>query len=188
MKFRLVSIVSIAFIFAISFTGCEKDDTDPVDNKNIAKLGAQANTSISGFLSISEKKIYSIVQAEQNQEKIDIFCFYEVGNDIAIAGPGSNISGIFGGEAVDPVNWAVQNETRFCAVETLTQVDFDALKDGDAAIEALYNLDSNYKKAKLLSVDDIIAFKTAAGTFGVLYVTDVILGEDGYVEFEYKIK
>ncbi|PKP37548.1 MAG: hypothetical protein CVT98_05950 [Bacteroidetes bacterium HGW-Bacteroidetes-15] len=188
MKFRFVSIVAIAFMFAIGFAGCEKDDADSVENKNIAKLGAQSNTELGGFLSISEKKIYTIDQAAQNQEKIDIFCFYEVGNDIAIAGPGSNISGVFGGEANDPVNWDIQNETRFCVVEALTQVEFNALKDGDTAIEALYNVESNYKKAKLLSIDNIYAFKTAAGTYGVLYVTDVIVGEDGYVEFEYKIK
>lgn len=188
MKIRFFSIVAIAFMFAIGFAGCEKDENDPADNKNIAKLGAQANTAIGGFLSISEKKVYTIDQAAQNQDKIDIFCFFEIGNDIAIAGPGSNISGVFGGDVSDPVNWDIQNETRFCEVEALTQAEFDALKDGDAAIEALYNIESNYKKAKLLSVDDIYAFKTADGTYGVLYVTDVTIGEEGYIEFEYKIK
>lgn len=186
MKIRFLSIVAVAF--AIAFAGCEKDENDPADNKNIVKLGAQANTSTGGFYSISEKKVYTLAQAAQNQEKIDILCFYEVGNDIAIASPGANITDIFGGGADDPANWTVKNETRYSQVETLTQVDFDALQDGDAAIEALYNVDSNYRKAKELSVDDVYAFKTANGTYGVLWVTDVILGEEGYVEFEYKIK
>jgi hypothetical protein len=188
MKIRFFSIVAIAFMFAIGFAGCEKDENDPADNKNIAKLGAQANTAIGGFLSISEKKVYTIDQAAQNQEKIDILCFFEVGNDIAIASPGANITDIFGGGDTDPVNWTVQNETRYSQLETLTQEEFDALKDGDAAIEALYNIDSNYRKAKLLSVDDVYAFKTANGTYGVLWVTDVTIGEEGYIEFEYKIK
>ena len=64
----------------------------------------------------------------------------------------------------------------------------DAFTDGGVAIEALYDSDNAYRKAKLLSIDDIYAFRTQSGTYGVLLVTDVIVGENGYVEFEYKIK
>lgn len=188
MRAKTISMLAAALLLAFGFSGCDKDDPEPEVKKNIAKLGAQANTSIGGFYSISEKEVYTIDVAAQNQDKIDILCFYEEGNDIAIASPGANITDIFGGGENDPVNWTTQNETRYCQVETLTAEQFDALSDGDVAIEALYDIENAFRKAKLLSIDDIYAFRTLSGTYGVLMVTDVILGEDGYVEFEYKIQ
>ena len=157
----------------------------------IITLGAQ-DSETSGFLSVSTGEIFNLEEAYANQAAIDIFCFYEVGNDIALAGPASNITGIFSDEAdadpMDPANWETKNETRYCEVTTITPEEFDALTDGDDAIEALYNVDSNYKKAKNLTIDDIFAFKTASGTFGVLKVTAVVDGATGSVTFEYKVK
>lgn len=189
MKTKFLGIAAISFLLAFSFTGCKKDDPEP--KKNIAKLGAQANTSVGGFLSVSEKKVYTMQEAFQKQEKIDILCFYQEGdNNIAIAGPGSGIKDIFTGDAA-PENWSVQNKTLFTKPTVdLTVADFDALEDGDAIIETYFNAEqtSGNKKAKDLKVNDIWTFKTAGNIFGVIKVTAVQQGETGFVEFEYKVK
>jgi hypothetical protein len=141
-------------------------------------------------LSISEKKVYTQDQALLNQEKIDIFCFFEPGEgneDIRVAGPGSNITGIFTGET-SPENWTTKNETRFHKLENFTIEEFDALVDGDAQIELLYDVANNYRRIRDMEVDNIFAFKTASGTYGVALVLDVSKSESGYIEFEYKIK
>jgi len=190
MKTKLLSLAAIALLFSVAFTGCEKDDPEPT--KNIAKLGAQSNTTFGGFLSVSEKKVYTLSLASQNQDKIDILCFYEAetGNNIALAAPGSNITGIFTGDAA-PENWTTKNQTFFTLpTSVITVAQFDALKDGEAIIESYFNAEqtSGNRKAKDMKIDDIWTFKTQSGTFGILKVTAVEQGATGYVEFEYKTK
>lgn len=158
---------------------------------NTAKLGAQANTSFGGFLSISEKTVYTQEQAFQNQDKIDILCFFEEegGNNIALAAPGSNITGIFSGDSA-PENWIVKNQTYFTLPTSEVSVEqFDALVDGDPNIETYFNAEqtSGNRKAKDMKVNDIWTFKTVANTFGILKVISVEQGEAGFVEFEYKL-
>jgi len=40
----------------------------------------------------------------------------------------------------------------------------------------------------LLIKDNIYAFKTQNGTYGLLKVIDVSVGADGFIKFEYKTK
>lgn len=157
----------------------------------IATLGAQ-DSETPGFLSVSNGEVYTLEDAYENQGVIDIFCFYEEGNDIALAGPNSNITGIFSSEVdadpMDPANWETKNETRFFEVSTLTVEQFDALADGDESIQSYYDENEGRRKAKMLAVDDIYAFKTADETYGLLKVTAVEDGNTGSVTFEYKVK
>jgi hypothetical protein len=190
MRFKSLKLIGLALLFIVGFSNCDKENNEPV--KNIAKLGAQSNISFGGFLSIDEKKVYTQDLASQNQEMIDILCFYEEagGNNIALAAPGTGISGIFTGETA-PTDWTTKNQTYFTLPATeLTVEQFDQLKDGDAVIEGYFNatITSGNRKAKNMAVNDIWAFKTVANKFGVLKVVSVEQGAAGYVEFEYKVK
>lgn len=190
MKVKGLKIIGLSMLMAFGTASCEKENEEPT--KNIAKLGAQSNITFGGFLSVDEKKVYAQDLASQNQEKIDILCFYEEagGNNIALAAPGTGISGIFTGETA-PNNWTTKNQTYFTLPATeLTAEQFDQLKDGDAVIEGYFNatITSGNRKAKNMAVNDIWAFKTVANKFGVLKVVSVEQGATGYVEFEYKVK
>lgn len=158
------------------------------NEKKIVTLGAQSNTTFPGFLSVSEGATYNFNEASSHQAAVDIFCFYEVGNDIALASPGSNITGIFGGTETDPANWTTKNTTLFNQVTTLTVAQFDTIPNGDANIQTYYSADAARQKAKLLIKDNIYAFKTQNGTYGLLKVIDVSVGADGFIKFEYKTK
>ena len=81
MKARLALMVLLPLV-AVMISGCEKEKEDPS-----VTLGAQANTTVPGFYSVSLDKRYTMSQAADNDESVDIFCFYEAetGNNIALA-------------------------------------------------------------------------------------------------------
>lgn len=165
---------------------CDNGDDTPVVKK--VMIGAQDNTTTGGFYSVSENKVYTMDEAYQKQGVIDIFCFYEAanGNNISIASPGSNITGIFtGSNSVE--NWTTQNTTHFTKT-TLTVEQFDALAETDQLIVTSFDTANNFRKAKDLKIDDIYSFQVEAGTYGLFKVTDVVQDSIGSVSFEVKVK
>ncbi|HPD95751.1 MAG: hypothetical protein H6537_02930 [Bacteroidales bacterium] len=194
MKSNYTKFFLLALLAVFTLGSCSDDD-DNGSSKLIVTLGAQSNTSIGSFYSISENKVYTQETAYNNQENIDLLCFYEFDdthqNYTTIASPGSKITGIFTDETA-PDNWTTKNLTTFCQVsaESLTVDQFDQIKQDDAVIETYYDSVSFYKKAKVLKVDDIYAFKTQDGTYGlfkVLAVSDPE-GETGWIKIELKLK
>lgn len=191
MKTITLNLILLFAAAMLVFTSCKKDeDNEPA--KNIVTLGAQANTTHGAFLSVSEKKVYKQADAFAASDKIDILCFFEEagGNNIAIAAPGTGISDIYTGETA-PENWATKNQTYFTDPATeITVAQFDQLKDGDAIIQSYYDetVTSGNRKKKDMKVDDIYAFKTASGTYGLFKVTAVEQGATGLVTFEFKTK
>lgn len=182
MKARF-ALLMILPVVAVIMSGCEKEKEDPS-----VKLGAQANTTIPGFYSVSLDKTYTMSQAADNSESIDIFCFYEAetGNNIALASPGSGITGIFTGEDM-PDNWSIKNTT-FFFMTALTQAQFEAVQNGDALIETSFDSANGRKKAKDVQVGQVWSFKTQSGTYGLLLATAVTQGANGTVTFLVKTK
>jgi hypothetical protein len=177
----LLVLVTVSFFV----TSCNKDEEPSVKT---VKIGAQANAGTGGFYSVSENKVYMMDAAAQNQAMIDILCFYEEanGNNIAIASPGTGISGIFSGNSA-PENWTTQNTTYYTKT-TLTTAQFDALAETDQLIVTSFDTANAYRKAKNLVIDDIYAFKTQAEAYGLFKVTEVVQGADGSVTYEVKVK
>jgi hypothetical protein len=166
-------------------TSCDKEDEPEVKK---ATIGAQDNSINGGFYSVSENRVYTMDAAFQNQAVIDILCFYEEanGNNIAIASPGTNITGIFTGDSA-PENWTTANTTYFTKT-TLTTAQFDALVETDQLIVNSYDTANAFRKAKDMKIDDIYAFKTQVEAYGLLKVTEVVQGADGKLTFEVKVK
>ncbi len=182
---KVVYLFLFVFAAAVIFHSCEKDEGTAVKK---VKIGAQDNATTGGFYSVGQNKVYTMDQAYQNQGVIDILCFYEAanGNNIAIASPGSNITGIFTGQS-SVENWTIKDTTYFCRT-TLTVAQFDALAETDQLIVTSFDPDNAFRKAKDLKVDDIYAFNTQDDTYGIFKVTAVVQGSDGSVEFEVKTK
>jgi hypothetical protein len=172
----------------ISFTGCKKDNGETIPEVKKIKLGAQDNVTSGGFYSVNENSVYTLDQASQNQAVIDIFCFYDPddGNNIAIAAPGTNITGIFfGPNSVE--NWTIKNITYFCR-STLDVDQFNALTETDQLIMTSFDQNNKFRRVKDLKVNDIYAFQIQSGIYGILKVTAVTRDTTGSVEFEIKIK
>lgn len=158
---------------------------------NSITFGAQNNTADKGFLSFSNGTSvqYSQDEAFDHQADIDMFCFYEntAGhvNLMSLAAPGSNITGIFTGSTA-PEFYATKNVTFFVKT-TLTAAQFDAVTN-DAIILASFDLEYDFKKAKLLAVGDVYSFKLQSGKYGLYKVTSVEGVEDGKVTIAVKIQ
>jgi hypothetical protein len=172
-------------VLILTLNSCEKEKGISIIK---VKLGAQANTTLPGFYSISENKLYTLDQAFDHQSVIDIFCFFEsaTGNNIALASPGSGITGIFTGTK-DPLNYA-KKDTTFFFETTITPAAFDALLETDQLIISSFDEANARRKAKDLKVDEVYSIKTEAETFGLLKITEVVQGETGSVEFILKMK
>ncbi|SDB92766.1 hypothetical protein [Williamwhitmania taraxaci] len=187
----LLLALSAVFIMA----SCSKDD-DNEPAKIIVTMGAQSNTTIGGFYSTGQNKVFTQEVAFANQDTIDFLCFYEHDvvnnriNDISLASPGSTITGIFTG-TTSPESWTVKNLTKFQLPNpAITVAEFDQLDQNDAIIDSYFDntVTSGNKKAKLLEKDNIYAFKNHNGVYGLLRVIEVVQGAEGSIKFELKMK
>jgi len=180
--FLMVAVMSVSLFFQAF------EDEEETPSVISVKLGAQGNAAVGGFYSVAENKVYTQDNAAANPGVIDILCFYEAetGNNIALASPGSGISGIFTGTTA-PENWTVQDTTFFCATE-LTAAQYDAVTETDELIVTSFVEDNARKKAKDLQVDDVYSIRIQSGVYGLLKVTAVTQGADGDVTFEVKMK
>ncbi|MGC9375578.1 MAG: hypothetical protein ACP5DQ_11130 [Bacteroidales bacterium] len=189
---KLIYLFLFTFIASSTFIACDDDDDSSTPFKTVT-LGAQNNTTTGGFYSIVNDQVYTLEDAFANQELIDFLCFYELtethANYTTIASPGANIKEIFAGN-YDFENWDTTKTTYLYQLEEteFTPEQFDALTKTDEIIESLYDAENAKRKAKDLKVDDIYAFQTEDGAYGIFKVTAVTQGEDGSVEFKYIIK
>lgn len=183
-----------------NYTTTASDETitaNFTEKSYLITLGAQSHATIGAFYSIAQNTIYNQTDASNNQSAIDLLCFYEHDeannkiNDITLSSPGANITGIFGGGATDPSQWATKRLTLFTPpTSTITTTQFDALHQNDPAIQTYFNssMTSSNKKAKLLAVDNIYAFKTQDNVYGLFKVTNVVNSADGLVEVVLKFR
>jgi len=152
-------------------------------------LGAQESTTEPNFLSASTGTRYSVDEAFINQEKIDIFCFYENTashqNLTTLASPGSNITGIYTGNT-SPENYTVKNVTFFMKT-TLTTAQFDAISNDEIILQS-FDPENAFKKAKNLQSGEVYAMKTQAGKYGLFKVGLVTPETNGSVEIDLKIQ
>ncbi|MEI6059156.1 MAG: hypothetical protein WCR72_00535 [Bacteroidota bacterium] len=158
---------------------------------NSITFGAQNNTTEKSFLSFSNGTSTPYFQADAfaHQPDIDMFCFYENTashvNMTTLAAPGSNITGIFTGSTA-PDFYTTKNITFFVKT-TLTVAQFDAVQN-DAVLLASYDPNNQFKKAKVLTVGDVYAFKLQSGKFGLYKVTAVDGTDAGTLQIAVKIQ
>ncbi len=158
---------------------------------NSIKIGAQNNVTDKSFLSFSNSTSTLFFQADAftHQADIDMFCFYENTashvNLMTLAAPGSNITGIFTGTTA-PDFYTTHNIT-FFVKSALTATQFDAVQN-DAVILGSFDTKNQFKKAKLLTVGDVYAFKLSSGKYGLYKVTAVEGAEAGSVQIAVKIQ
>ncbi len=158
---------------------------------NSIKFGAQNNATEKSFLSLTGgvSTMYFQADAFNHQADINMFCFYENTashvNLMTLAAPGSNITGIFTGTSA-PDFYTTKNITFFVKT-TLTAAQFDAVKN-DAVILEAYGSAKAYKKANLLAVGDVFAFKLHTGKYGLYKVTVVEGTETGTLQIDVKIQ
>jgi len=135
-------------------------------------MGAQFNEAGS-FLSTSNGVVYNKTNAKANASIVDFAYSYRGDNMLAfIAAPSDAILDV-------PLNikgdsWSKYNDTKF-KLSSLTTDEFDAILD-DSKISSLSDLTET--KVLNLKVNNVVAFKTAAGKLGYFKVKAINLGDD----------
>jgi len=144
-------------------------------------VGAQDNKTNGSFYSTTEVKVYKLSEAFNNPGKID-FCYY-VGstNKVSIAAPADasvqgGTSGIQydgngnGKTGVDA--WTIKNNTKF---KKATNNTVNITTATNADLETWYMAETNGEGtlAANLSVGNILYFRTEAGKFGAIKITDI---------------
>lgn len=178
MKNKLMLLIA-ATAMILTYSSCDK-----VEEISYITLGAQDNTTNDGFLAVGEEKTYTMAEAADDQTDIDIFCFFEggdTGNNIALASPGTGITGIFTGEDA-PETWTTKNTTYFIKT-TLTEEQFTALQEDDEILISSFDEVNARKKAKDLQVGDVWSFRTNDGYYGLILITRVVQGATGKATF-----
>jgi len=183
---------------ATDIAGNKKEETVTItgafgelDSYVTVLMGAQDNTTVQSFLSLSNHSATRYFQAEafNNQEKIDMFCFYEntatSQNMMSLASPGTGITGVFTG-ATSPENYTTKNLTWFVKT-SLTAAQFDAVQN-DAIVLDSYDTDADFRKAKVLTAGDVYCFKLQNGKYGLLKVIEVTGAETGTLEIAIKVQ
>jgi hypothetical protein len=148
-------------------------------------LGAQNNNNIGGCLNLNNKLVFSIAEAKQNQEIIDII--YYLGEDEnTLASPGANIEeGIFDPDLA-PSTWEYRNTTRYIPLDMSVE-EFNQIEN-DSTLLVSYIEGEGKRKAKYLEAGKIFSFKTQDLRFGMVKINEVVGETEGSVSIDIKIQ
>lgn len=151
------------------------------------EMGAQ-NNSIGSFYSLIEDSVYTLNQAFENQDKIDICYYYDFidTDENTIASPGANID-----ESVYPganglSNWTTRRTTRFKPAG-ITEAEF-LNAHNDSLLIVAYGQSEGKRKAKNLQTGNIFSFNNEDGKIGLFRVNSVSGMDAGTVNISIKVQ
>jgi hypothetical protein len=187
-NFKLLLLVGLAV--SIGFTSCTDDEEDVTPTPTLvtygqintysAKLmGGQTTSSAGSFFSTSTGLVISSVDAGASttiQSSIDLVYFYGSSNLATIGAPNDATVGVAHANNTSLGNWTVKNATKFVATN-LTPANFIA-SSNDSLIKTIDTSTVSASLIPQLTVGKIVAFKTAAGKYGLYHVA-AIAGTDG---------
>ena len=113
-----------------------------------------------------------------------MFCYF-AGGKMALASPGSNITGVFS-SATSPDNYTIKNLTKF-AKTTYSTADFDNAVS-DAMLFYGFDTDQLSDKAGDLAINDVYAFGTQSGLTGIFKVLEGNGNASGTLKIAIKIQ
>lgn len=187
MKRKWYFLVLAAAISGTMFVACSDDDdedTSLIKTYSSITIGAQDNPNVGSFLSLSNGAVYTLAQTASNKSAIDIFCFYEEGNDMALSSPGGGISGIYVQDTVEIFD-STWNFTGFSQT-SMSVARFDAIATPDSIVAQFTG--TARRKASRLVTDNIYAFKTQDSKYGLFKVISTTGEEAGSITFAVKMQ
>ncbi len=158
-----------------------------VNSYSAKLLGGQDNASSGSFLATSNGTVYLQADAKANSGLVDILYFYGATNEATLAAPSdADAATIFNNGTTGLQTWTTKNATSF-KTTTLALADFNALNLASGA-ESAYNAGTSVStKANKLVSGKVVAFKTAAGKYGLVYVSALTTGATGSITLDVKV-
>jgi hypothetical protein len=149
-------------------------------------LGSYYNNTYGSFFGSADGTVYKMVEAYNNQAKVDWCYYYGVADGATIAAPNdpTAMNDIFTNATYGLSQWTTRNATLFNVVTE--SILWDNITD-DAQIMAYSGSTANTSE-KQLAVGSVLAFKTAAGKLGLIRVTDIATGSTGSITYNVKVQ
>ncbi|MBT4340215.1 MAG: hypothetical protein HOD63_16615 [Bacteroidetes bacterium] len=164
------------------------NDFSPILTFDSIVLKGRLNPDPKSFLSLSDFSTYTLAEAYNNQENIDIFYYYGPENH-TMASPGANVEpDIFTGAtpAYKFDFWAVRNTTRYKIFE-VPKATFDAISN-DSLLIIAYGVEEGKRKAKELVNGQVYSFADKTSRLGLFRVIDISGKDSGYIHMDMKIQ
>jgi hypothetical protein len=149
-------------------------------------LGAQNNNQFGHFFSFSNEVVYTLEEAYNNQQYVDISYCYYTESESTLSSPNDNdASTIFTG-AYGISNWQIRNESRY----NLTSLSPSAFENvlNDSLLIASYDITGAKRKGKNIVPGQVWAFRIQSGKIGLIMVENIITGTTGLAELKIKIQ
>lgn len=154
---------------------------EPVEEFTAKIMGGDENADYGSFLDAHAGTVYSVSDAMNNQEDIDMLYFYGSENEATIAAPDDQDAEQFSVYNLD--EWTTRNETRFTDVMDISYANIETETDIDNEVTSPENT-----KANNLEVGNVIGFETVSGHKGVFEVVEIVTERDGYIEINVKMQ
>lgn len=149
-------------------------------------LGGQSNLAVGSFCSLNNGLICNQNDAFQNQSLINLLYFYHPVEFNTLASPGANLTGIYQG-LNSPEFWAIKNTTYFSRNTINIPISsFDNAVNDSLIIANTFT--NGGRKAKGLAANQIWAFQTNLGKFGLIKIIEVNGQEDGTLKIAVKMQ
>lgn len=149
-------------------------------------LGGQNNQLVGSFFSLNNGLIYSQKDAFQNQSLINLLYFYHPLEFNTLASPGANLTGIYQG-LNSPEFWTIKNTTYFSRnIINIPISSFDNAVNDSIIIANTFT--NGGRKAKGLAANQIWAFQSNLGKFGLIKIIEVNGQENGTLKIAVKMQ
>ena len=150
-----------------------------------------ANGTSKTFFTTSIGGTHTLSEAKSSASLVDFGYFHGATGLATLAAPSDYLT-----TAYDLTDWSVRNATEFRRT-TMTAAEFTAASsstligttfDGGTVSTDGSNPAGGFTRVNTLSVDQVVAFKTAAGKKGLLHVSAISAGATGSITFTVKVQ
>ncbi len=157
-------------------------------------LGDKDNAIGSSFASL-DGTVYTLAEAKENSDKIDIVYYYGATNKATICAPSDPTAAeVYNNPDVGVASWATRNATKFIET-TVTADEFDAIPaDNDTQV---IEIATGADQSLVTNLDHdgapvVLGFETATGKKGLIKVQQVAVGSGlttpGYIIITVKVQ
>ncbi len=169
----------------IVFTKSDSSKWGKIRTMHDIILGAQENSTIGSFFSLTDTSVMILTQAFENQPMADIVYYYGQYEGTLASPNEAEAPGFFTGpEGI--ANWTFKNETRYDTTMIQSQVFDQSLND--SLILSAYEPAAGKKKGKYVQPGMVFSFRSPAGKLGLIKIEDVIPSPSGSVKMTVKIQ
>ncbi len=200
MKKNIQLFLLAGLVASVGFTSCSEEDTTvtpttttygTISSYSAKLLGGQTNANVGSFFATDSGVVYrsAVVGASTLlQGRIDLVYFYGNSNQATIGAPNDSVVAFAHLNNSSLSLWTTKNATKFYAT-SITPEAFIA-SSNDSLVKTIDAASISSSLVNLLTVGKVVAFKTAAGKYGLYHVQSIdgTTGTDRSITINVKVQ